>query len=419
MAVIAMTPDNTVEKRREELITPDISPDIPSAITAPLETEEAPKPVAPAPKPANPVSRLIALDAFRGLTILLMLLVNNIALDEATPSNLQHAEWTGRVHLADLVFPWFLLAVGVAIPFAVSSHRRKGAGWLNYYGKAFRRTISLFALGCLVDSTVNHSLYLGLGVLQVIGFAYLVAALLSPLRGRWRLLVAGALLAGHSAILLFWHVPGLGPGHIKANVNAVSFVDEIYLAPWGLRGALSVIPTTAMVLIGTTLGDLFRKANITLQQRSGAIALSGVALLLVGLAFSRFLPMNKPLWTAPYILYTAGAGALLLAVLHLVIDSNRYGNRIAFPLIVPGSNAITAYVLPILVKINILQNWVVPSAMFAVRVSGQPTIENVLQSWCYTEAGRIHGGWLYTIGYIVVWWSLLFYFYKKQWFLRV
>ena len=75
------------------------------------------------PEPAKP-GRLVSLDAFRGLTVLGMLLVNNISLDEDTPKTLTHAEWSGAVHVADLVFPWFLFAVGVAIPLAMAKRGR-------------------------------------------------------------------------------------------------------------------------------------------------------------------------------------------------------------------------------------------------------------------------------------------------------
>ena len=90
------------------------------------EAEAPPRPEAAAPSPRP--ARLVSLDAFRGLTIFGMLLVNNIALDWHTPRQLLHAPWNGGVHFADLVFPWFLLIVGVAIPFAWASHRAKGGG---------------------------------------------------------------------------------------------------------------------------------------------------------------------------------------------------------------------------------------------------------------------------------------------------
>ena len=72
-----------------------------------------------------------------------MLLVNNIALDRHTPRQLVHAPWNGGVHFADLVFPWFLLIVGVAIPYAWASHRRNGWGHGRYLLKALSRAVAL------------------------------------------------------------------------------------------------------------------------------------------------------------------------------------------------------------------------------------------------------------------------------------
>ncbi len=364
------------------------------------------------PQPA-PAPRLAALDAFRGLTVLLMWLVNNVSLDTATPKHLTHADWSGRVHLADVVFPWFLLAVGVALPFAVAGQKRRGERWLSVLMKILRRTVSLVLLGILVDSTVNHAWTPGLGVLQVIGLAYFVAALLSPLHTLARAVCAAALLAAHSALILLWDVPGFGAGHITEGANAVAFLNEIYLAPWGMKGLISVVPTAAMVLIGTVLGDLFRQKGLTVARSALVCGLIGVPLLVSGYALGSVLPMSKPLWTASYILYTAGLGALLLAALRIAVDGTRQGTKLAFALIVPGSNAITAYVVPILFKINTLQGWTVMTA------TGRATVESALQTWCYALAGRVNGGWLYTLAYLALWWGVLYYLYRKQWFLRV
>ena len=366
-------------------------------------------------KPSAP--RLAALDAFRGLTIFLMLLVNNIALDSATPDGLKHGEWSGQVHIADIVFPWFLLATGIAVPFAVASHRKRGSSWLGYYGKALKRTASLIALGILVDSVIAHHFAPGLGVLQIIGLAYFVAALLSPLAARWRILAAAALLAGHTYLLLTWHVAGISPGRITETANAVDFFNEVYLVSWNLKGLISVIPTAAMVLIGSVVGDIFRNKEWSLIRHAGVAALVGGLCTGLGVIMGDVLPMNKPLWTGSYILFTAGIGITLIAVLHLLIDSTKDGQKGAFPLVVFGSNAITAYVLPIVVKITVLQNTAIGRFLHLSRE--HPTIESVLQGASFHTFGRLNGGWVYTFGYLAAVWAILYILYRKQWFLRV
>lgn len=88
-------------------------------VDSPEEKKSEEKPLLEKNKePLAKPKRLISLDAFRGLTIIGMLLVNNIALDYKTPAHLTHAAWNQGVTFADMVFPWFLLIVGVAIPYA-------------------------------------------------------------------------------------------------------------------------------------------------------------------------------------------------------------------------------------------------------------------------------------------------------------
>ena len=99
-------------------------------------------------------SRSLALDVFRGITVALMLLVNNVALDTATPAPLLHAPWGGGVRLADLVFPWFLFATGLSIPFAFSGLQRRKPGFASWAWKGMQRACWLFALGCLDRKSV-------------------------------------------------------------------------------------------------------------------------------------------------------------------------------------------------------------------------------------------------------------------------
>jgi len=182
--------------------------------------------------------RLHSLDAFRGLALLGMLLVNNAALDTATPTQMTHAAWNGGLHLADLVFPWFLLAVGVAIPYARAAQKARGAAWWRLGAKVLSRSAALIALGWLVDSSLAHRPLLGLGVLQLIGLAYLFASLLYGLPLTGRLAAASALLAGHWALLHFLPVPGRGAGVVLEKANVVFYLNEVYLRPLHLQGLI-------------------------------------------------------------------------------------------------------------------------------------------------------------------------------------
>ena len=246
------TPPHDEAPLMEEQTTPDETPDLP-----------------PAPDPGPP-PRLMSLDAFRGLTIFGMLLVNNIALNRRTPAQLLHAPWNGGVHFADLVFPWFLLIVGVAIPYAWASHRRSGWGHGRYLLKALSRAVALVLLGCLIDSSIARTPLLDLDVLQLIGLAYFVAAVVAMLLPTVpRLLVAAAFLLAHWYVLRFVAAPGVPAGTFEPTRNVIAYVNGRYLAPWHLTGLVSVVPAAALVLIGTGFGDLLRGNDSGAPDASG------------------------------------------------------------------------------------------------------------------------------------------------------
>ena len=97
----------------------------------------------------------------------------------------------------------------------------------------------------------------------------------------------------------------------------------------------------------------------------------------------------------------------------MIVDITGW-RALVFPLVVFGANAILAYVAPILVKVQILQAWTWP-----MPDGSRLPLQEAIQHACYAHAGRISGGWLYTLGYIVFWWSVLFVLYRKRVFLRV
>ncbi|MEN6370549.1 MAG: heparan-alpha-glucosaminide N-acetyltransferase domain-containing protein [Armatimonadota bacterium] len=354
--------------------------------------------------------RLVSLDAFRGLTILGMLLVNNAAMDTATPKHFTHAAWNAGVHFADLVFPWFLFIAGVAIPYAFASHIKKGMPRWRYLLKAAGRAAILFLLGCFIDSSITKQPIIGLGVLQLIGLAYFAAILIYQLPAMWRMGIALGLLAAHWAIIRFIPVPGLGAGSFTETGNLIYYLNQAYLQQYHLNGIISVIPTTALVLIGSAIGDLLRSQKKDSLMKTAYMLACGVILMLAGWLWNLDLPFNKPVWTSSYILYTAGLGSIVLGLFYLVIDVKGW-RWWSFPLVVLGMNAILAYVLPIIVKVYIFQGWLWPASALSL----QDTALQLLRAL----AGKALGGWIYTCSYIVLWWLVILQFYRKKLFLRV
>jgi predicted acyltransferase len=351
--------------------------------------------------------RSLALDVFRGMTVALMLLVNNIALDDATPAPLLHAPWGAGVRLADLVFPWFLFATGLSIPFAFSSLQRRNPSYAAWVWKVLQRSFWLFALGCLVTSVVARDVVISLGVLQLIGLAYLVAALFQPLPLKWRLSSAAVLLVGYWAALRFLPIPGAGVGIFEENQNLVRHINTIYLEPFGLRGLPSVIPTAALVLIASWVGELTRRSSPVRFKVIWLIVI-GAILTALGLLWDSDLEMNKTVWTPSYILFTAGLGTGLIGLLTW-LETLRF-RAWSFVFIVFGSNALLAYIAPILIKVWILQG-----------ISTRPgmTLQYAWLGWLKSMLNPVVGGWAYTLSYIGLTWLLLLGLYRRKLFLRV
>lgn len=354
----------------------------------------------------------MSLDVFRGITILGMLLVNNIALDTATPKQLAHAGWNAGLTFADMVFPWFLFIVGVAIPYSAASAQRKNVpAWLYDY-RVLSRAVTLVLLGCLIDSSIARTPIFDLGVLQLIGLAYLVAALLYELPITRRLFIAGGLLVGYWAIIHFVPVPGVGNVFTEER-NIINHLNQVYLLRYNLAGLLSVIPTAALVMIGSAVGDMLRNTKASGAATVGRLLILGAVLTIVGMLWSRDLPFNKPLWTTSYVIYTAGLGTVVLAMLYLILDVNRW-RWWAWPFAILGMNAIFVYVVPILVKLYILSDWYVK-----IEDGSKLPLGVALMHYWFVALGRIGGGWAYTISYIVFWWLIAVWLWHRKIFVRV
>jgi predicted acyltransferase len=355
--------------------------------------------------------RSVALDALRGLTVALMLLVNNVALGPFTPTQLQHAPWSAGIHIADLVFPWFLFCAGTALPFAWASARKRHSSRWDWSRKALQRAVTLFALGCFLTSAINHAPTISLGVLQLIGLAGLIAALLEPERPILRGGIAALLLIGYWAFLRFTPITGLELGTFEPGRNPAANLNQ-WLDPYGLRGLPSLIPTTALMLIASLIGSALQRAAPGSSRfnpsKTIRLAIIGLILTTLGGLWNLDLEFNKPHWTPAYILFTAGTAALLLAAINAL--ETRFDSRPFWALTVFGSNALLGYIAPILFKTWVLQDW---------RLSKNINLQDGLLAALVNNLGRVPGGWTYTLGYILACWTVLFWLYRNKIFWRV
>jgi predicted acyltransferase len=342
-----------------------------------------------------------------------MLLVNNVIWTEATPRQLMHAKWNQGVTFTDMIFPWFLFAMGLAIPLSGAAQEQRGVGRWSQTLRVIRRSMLLVILGMLLDSSLAGRPVIGLGVLQLLGLTYLVGALAWPLPIWARLGMAVGLLAAHWALIRFVPVPGVGAGLFVETQNIIRYLNQTYLGRYHLTGLLSVVPTSALVLIGTALGDLLRASSLRPVRKTALLLLGGTILMAAGMLWSRDLPFNKPVWTAPYILLAAGLGAILLGVYYLLFDVAGW-RWLAFPFVVFGANAIVVYIASIVFKVYVLQEWHYRSAAGDVI-----SLQQAILTYLTGRVGRMEATWLYTIGFIMFWWIVLLYLHRRRIFVRV
>ncbi len=307
--------------------------------------------------PLPPVrSRLPALDAFRGLTVAAMILVNNPGNWGQVYAPLRHAAWHGWTP-TDLIFPFFLFIVGITTMLSLDAGRARGATDGQLTTRIVRRGLTIVALGLLVSAfpfyPPEHLAQIRIpGVLQRIGIAYLVAALI-VLHASWRTqaAIAGVILLGYWALLALVPVPGIGhPALQPPDATLPAWLDRALLEghlwaatkSWDPEGVLSTLPAIASVLLGALAAALLGAArpladNVRRLATAGAIG-AGVGLLW-GLAF----PINKNLWTSSYALFTAGAAALGLAACLWTMEVRDWRGW-ARPFVSFGVNPIVAFV---------------------------------------------------------------------------
>jgi predicted acyltransferase len=298
--------------------------------------------------------RLSSLDAVRGITIAGMILVNNPGNSQYVYPPLRHAEWHGWTP-TDLVFPFFLFIVGVSISLAFSKRADQGISKSNLYFKIFKRSLIIFALGILLHlipyfrfSTMRIP-----GVLQRIALCYLFAALLYIQAGpKTRALAAFSFLGLYWLVMKLVPVPGFGPGILTYQGNLCSYIDikllagHLYKPTFDPEGILSTLPAMSTALLGTLGGDRLRSKKSVLPKMAG-LFLAGVFFTALGLLLHPHFPINKQLWTSTFVLFTAGAALLLLAVCSGLMDGLGF-KKWAAPFLVFGTNSIAVYASSIL-----------------------------------------------------------------------
>jgi predicted acyltransferase len=372
---------------------------------------------------ASPVrQRLVSLDVFRGMTVAGMLLVNDPGTWSAVYPPLEHAEWNGWT-LTDLVFPFFLFIMGVALELSLASRREalsSGAARQPVMRHILYRSLILFALGVFLHlAPLFHIRTMRImGVLQRIALCYFFAALLTLKTGlRTRIATVAVLLLGYWALMTLVPVPGYGAGHLDPEGNLAAYIDRalmnghLWKPRWDPEGWLSTLPAIATTLLGGFAGRWLSSTAAASRKILGLV-FAGVAGLAVGELWNIWFPINKNLWTSSYTVFTAGFACLLLALCYWLIEVQGW-KRWGLPFQVFGANAIFAYVLSIILA----------KAGYLVKFTagGQPaTLQGYLyQHFFASLASPRMSSLLFAIAFVILCWLPAAVLYRKKMFLKI
>lgn len=357
-------------------------------------------------------NRYLALDVFRGMTLAFMIIVNTPGSWRNLYAPLAHASWHGFTP-TDLVFPTFLFVVGNAMSFAMKKLNEMPSG--QFYRKVIKRTLLIFLVGWLLNSFPFYSLNEAgemvwvnltqvrlLGVLQRIALCYFFAALILYWGGE-RL---GWIFSG-AALLLYWPILyffGDSGDPYSLTTNAATKLDLMLIGaerlytgegiPFDPEGLLSTLTSIVNVIAGYLVGKMIQKKGNTIQAVQ-TLLIAGVILIAASYAWDLVFPINKKLWTSPYVLLTVGWDLLILAGLIFLVELRNQKSWTYF-FVVFGRNPLMLYVFA----------WVVMD-IFSMIPVGETTLRGAIYENLYTSwLSPNNASFFFAVSYMFLIWLI-------------
>jgi len=396
--------------------------------------------------------RLLSLDVFRGITVAGMLLVNDPGTWSAIYPPLEHAAWNGWTP-TDLVFPFFLFIVGITTYLSLNARRARGDSEHAIRAQIIRRGALIFLFGLLIngfpyftwgnvpgvaDPTLLQRMgdrllhWRIMGVLQRIGIAYMVAALLT-LRTtvRQQIIILASLLFGYWIVMTVLPVPGEGtigallldqPGRTMA-----AWVDRLVLdwsrvglgnhlwassVTWDPEGVLSTIPAIGTAMLGNLAGRWIAERR-PLSERLAGLSSVGALGMMTGLMWHWSFPINKSLWTSSYVLFSAGMAAVALSTVMWIVDFNRV-RRFTKLFVVYGTNPIVAFVGSAVMARCIY-------SIFKVNWGGEriPLQEGIYRALFASWLSPINASLAFAVAFVLFWYGVLYLLHRRGIILKV
>jgi predicted acyltransferase len=387
--------------------------------------------------------RFYSLDVFRGATVCLMILVNNPGTWSNIFAPLEHAAWHGCTP-TDLVFPFFLFAVGNAMAFVMPKLEAAGEG--VFWRKVLKRTALIFLIGLFLnwnpfvmwqnnelvlkswtwtDSKGNMPGIRIFGVLQRIAFCYFFASVMI-----YYLKTRKAFYAGLVLLLLYWVLcivfnpsdPFSLAGWFGTDIDkAILHTAHIYKGegvPFDPEGLMSTIPAIVQVIFGYIVGDYIQKKGKTYEMLSN-LFVAGVVFVFTGFCWDIVFPINKKIWTSSYTIYTTGLAIMTIATLIYLIEFKSIKGWWSKFFDVFGKNPLFIFVL----------SGFLPRVLGLIRIPNGTDTEGHAKfispfGWFYENVCKTPfklevGSLIYAICMIIFYWAICYWLDKKKIYIKV
>jgi predicted acyltransferase len=380
--------------------------------------------------------RYYSLDVFRGATVALMILVNNPGSWGHIFSPLEHASWHGCTP-TDLVFPFFLFAVGNAMSFVMPKLALGTAA--NFWKKVIKRTLLIFAIGLFLNWSPfvkwsdNHLIFKVwenvriLGVLQRIALCYFFASII-VYYGKSRM----ALFIGMMILVIYWvlnivlgsaghpySLSGYFGNAIDQSILGVSHIYKGEGVPFDPEGLVSMFPAIVQVILGFLVGEYIQAKGKNFEMLANVL-LTGVVLVLAGWIWDFSFPINKKIWTSSYVLYTTGLAMITLGMFIFLLEFKEAKGKWSHFFDVFGKNPLFIFVLSgFLPRVLALLRWVDHTDE-----KGQPVYTSAFP-WFYEHvckninADLRIGSFVYALCFIAFMFSLAYILDKKKIYIKV
>jgi predicted acyltransferase len=366
-----------------------------------------------------PKERLLSLDVFRGFTLLGMVLVNSHP-GEIYPA-LGHAHWNGW-GFADLIFPFFMFIVGVAIPYSFAKRIARGESRKNLLCHILRRCVLLFGIGVFLNGypSFDLSTLRVMNVLQRIAICYFLACVIFVyirMKASSIVWLCGTILVVYYVLMKFVPVPGYGAGVLEPIGNWGNYIDRHIILGhmqhegWEGKSLLGSFPALVTVLMGLLTGVYLRTAQPAYEKLTHLYFYGNVCIA-AGAVWSFWFPINQNLWTSSLVLFMGGMGLVFLAACYYVVDIKKVTWWIV-PFLIFGVNSLAVWVfsqlgMKTLMAINITGSGGAPVSLWKAGADYLPF-----------HLGPVNGSLAFAILYDLSWLGVMGILYRRRIFIKL